>query len=321
MMVDPPAPELSEASTLTSIQPGGGFCVGVEAAWGRMRRRTLRALRPGYVARMAAKRQGHCEGCPHDIIDARDLKLLRNVCGYSFRPEDDPFRWRGRLRLARAGLAEVVLSTLACFVVAIPISVVEVQTRHPALWAPLLGIAWLWFEMVWFFRDPTRVTPSDPDLLVSPADGVVTHVDEVDAPGFPGGRAFRISIYLSPFNVHLNRAPRSARVVSVRYFRGRFLNARHQDCVARNEQLWTDFVEPNGRMMRVKQISGAMARRLVCWAKLNEDVQMGERYGMIKYGSRTDVLLPTGEPIKLLVGVGDKLSAGETALLTFPKSG
>ena len=98
---------------ITSIQPGGGFCFSLEAAWGRCRRAALRLVFPGYVRRMAALRQGSCAACPHDIIDPRDLKLVRNVCGYSFRPEDDSFAWRGRIGFARAGLCELVVFSLA----------------------------------------------------------------------------------------------------------------------------------------------------------------------------------------------------------------
>src|SRR5262249_25543329 len=106
-----PVPPLT-ATAPSGVQPGGGFCMGLELAWGRLRRGWLRRFRPGYVRRMAEKRQGDCPGCSHDIIDPRDLKFCRNVCGYWFRPEDDPFRWRERLRLARAGLAEVNIFSL-----------------------------------------------------------------------------------------------------------------------------------------------------------------------------------------------------------------
>src|SRR5438132_1507514 len=100
------APE--SAAKPASVQPGGGFCIGLELAWGRWRRRYLRRFRPGYVRRMAKLRQGDCPGCMHDIIDSRDLKFCRNVCGYWFKRDDDRFRWRDRLRLARAGFAEIV---------------------------------------------------------------------------------------------------------------------------------------------------------------------------------------------------------------------
>ncbi len=321
VQADPPVPPLEEARSLDSVQPGGGFCFGLEAAWGRWRRRWLRRIRPGYVTRMEKARQGRCERCPHDVIDARDLKLVRNGCGYWFREEDDRFRWRSQLRLARAGLAEVVFSSVLCLAVGLPLGLAATVQGGWPLWLATAVVAGLWFQLVWFFRDPPRAIPDDPSALVSPSDGVVTHLDEVDAKGFPGDRAFRVSIYLSPFDVHLNRIPRDAKVVSVRYFRGRFLNARRPDCVQRNEQLWTDFVEPNGRPLRVKQISGALARRLVCWLKLDEQVRMGDRYGMIKYGSRTEVLLPTQEALELAVRVGQRVNAGSTVLLRFTGNG
>src|SRR5262249_59438569 len=85
-----------------SVQPGGGFCMSLELAWGRLRRKYLRRFHPGYVDQMRQKRQGDCPNCPHDIIDARDLKFVRNVCGFWFQPEDDSFRWRDHLGFARA---------------------------------------------------------------------------------------------------------------------------------------------------------------------------------------------------------------------------
>src|SRR5436190_1440941 len=101
--------------TPTSVQPGSGFCMSIELAWGRLRRAYLRALRPGYVRRMAAKRQGRCDKFANDVIDPRDLKFIQSVCGYTFRPEDDAFAWRGRLGFARHGWAEIILFTLAVF--------------------------------------------------------------------------------------------------------------------------------------------------------------------------------------------------------------
>jgi phosphatidylserine decarboxylase len=309
-------PPIAEAQPCAHVQPGGGWVYELEAVWGRFRRRWLRILRPGYIRRMEAARQGRCDGCTHDVIDSRDLKLVRNVCGYWFRPEDDRFRWRDRIPLARYGLAEVTFSSVLCVPVFALVVFHAVRT-HPAFWLLAGVLGWLWFQLVWFFRDPTREPPPDPDAMLSPADGVVTHIDEVVAPGFPGDRAIRISIYLSVWNVHLSRVPRSGRVTQMRYFRGAFLNARHKDCVRRNEQLWLDYEEPNGRMIRVKQISGALARRLVCAVRVGEDIQAGERYGLIKYGSRMDVLVPTGSPITWTVNVGDIVAAGTTVLARF----
>lgn len=313
----PPVSALPEPTAPDSIQPGGGFCVTLELAWGRLRRRLLRGLRPAYVRRMVARRLGACPGCPHDVIDARDLKFSRNVCGYRFEPADDRFSWRGRLGLARDGLAEVLVFSLGFGVLAL-LFAVGGWLIYPLLWLGLLPVAVLWFLAVSFFRDPNRALPSDPAALLSPADGTVTHVGEVDEPDFPGGRALRVSIFLSVFNVHVNRVPRSGRVLAVRYFAGSFLDARHPECATRNEQLWVDLLEADPpRPLRVKQISGAVARRIVCWLRPGEHVRAGERFGMIKYGSRTEVFLPASEKVELAVRVGDKVKGGSTVLLRF----
>jgi phosphatidylserine decarboxylase len=318
--MQPPSAPLPPAVFPPSVQPGGGWCMNVELAWGRLRRGCLRRLRPGYVRRMLAKRQGECAHCPHDIIDPRDLKFCRNVCGYWFRPEDDRFRWRGRLGFARAGLAELMLFSLLL----VPLSAaaaVGAWLWHPALWLPFAAALLAWLEVVWFFRDPQRTISADPQTLVSPADGKVTHIEEVDDPDFPSGRALRLSIFLSVFNVHVNRLPRDGRVTALRYFPGAFLDARHPECAQRNEQLWIDLQEPHSaRLVRVKQISGAIARRIVCWLKLGEEVKKGDRLGMIKFGSRTDVLIPAGERVEVLVKVGDMVQGGATVLLRLIES-
>ncbi len=314
--LDPQPVALPPPVAPAGVQPGGGFCMGLELAWGRLRRAWLRRLRPRYVARMLAKRQGDCPGCTHDIIDPRDLKFTRNVCGHWFRPEDDRFGWRGRLGLARAGLAEVVLFSLL-FLAMSGLLLALGALVHAAFWGALPVVALLWAEVIFFFRDPERVPPADPEALISPADGTVTHVGEIEDPTFPGGRAFRVSIFLSIFNVHVNRVPRTGRVVGLAYFPGAFLDARHPDCPVRNEQLWVDLEEPGGRLVRVKQISGAIARRIVCWLRPGEEVRAGERFGMIKFGSRTEVLVPAGEKREVPVRVGDKVRGGATALFRF----
>jgi phosphatidylserine decarboxylase len=315
--VEPQTLPVSSGMPPASVQPGGGFCMGLELAWGRWRRWWLRRFRAGHVRRMAEKRQGHCDNCPHDIVDARDLKFYRNVCGYWFRPEDDPFRWRERLGLARAGLCEIVCFSLLFLAVALLIMAAGLWLS-PWCWTALVVVLPLWFEVVSFFRDPERAIPPDPDALLSPADGTVTHVGEVPDPDFPGGRAFRVSIFLSVFNVHVNRIPRSGRVVNLRYFPGAFLDARHPECGVRNEQLWIDMEEAGtGRPLRIKQISGKIARRIVCWLKTGEELKAGDRLGMIKFGSRTEVYLSAAEAIEVLAKVGDTVKGGETILLRF----
>jgi phosphatidylserine decarboxylase len=291
--------------------------MAVELLWGRFRRACLRLFRPGYVRRMLAARQGRCDG-GFDVIDSRDLKFLRPVCGWSFRPEDDRFAWRGRLGLARYGLAEVVLFSLL-FAALTAGCVLLAACVSPLWWGPAPALLLLWAFVVSFFRDPERVPPADPDLLVSPADGVVTHAEEVDDADFPGGRAFRVSIFLSVFNVHVNRVPRGGRVVDRRYYPGEYRDARSQECHVRNEQFWTDLRDARtGALVRVKQIAGAIARRIVCWLRDDEEVRVGERFGMIKFGSRTDVLVPVEQAREVLVKVGQAVRGGLTPLLRMP---
>jgi phosphatidylserine decarboxylase len=300
---------------ITSAQPGSGFCMGLELAWGRLRRACLRRFRPGYVRAMAEKRQGHCPNCPHEILDPRDLKFYRNVCGYWFREEDDPFRWRGRIGLARYGLAEVVCFSLLFFAASLLCGALGIWL-HPLFYAPLAVVLGLWLFVLSFFRDPERTIPSDPNLLVSPADGTVTHLDELEDADFPGGRAFRVSIFLSVFNVHVNRIPRTGRVARLHYYPGRFLDARNVGCSVVNEQFWTDLTDARtGCLIRTKQIAGAIARRIVCWLKPDEEVKAGARYGMIKFGSRTDLLVPADAVREVLVKVGDPVKGGSTSLL------
>jgi phosphatidylserine decarboxylase len=295
------------------VQPGGGFCFSLERAWGQIRRMWLRSYRPAYVRIMELKRQGSCPNCQHDIVDPRDLKYMRNVCGYSWKQEDDPFAWRGRLGFARHGLCEIVVFTLSFLIVGNLCAALAVWL-HWLFWLPFAAAALVWLEILYFFRDPDRAIPADADAMVSPADGTVTNVEEVEEPEF--GRALRISIFLSIFNVHVNRLPRSGRVTNVRYFPGAFLDARNPQSAIRNEQLWIDMEEEGAnRPIRVKQISGAIARRIVCWLKVGDTVQKGERLGMIKLGSRTDVLIPAGQAREVCVKVGDKVRGGATILM------
>ncbi len=307
-----------------SVQPGGGTCMAIELAWARFRKWWLRRLRPRYVQAMQAKRQGECPNCPHDIIDARDLKYTRNVCGYWFRPEDDPYAYRNHLGFARHGFAEMFLFTVA-YLFVVGACVLVAMEDHWAHWITVVLLTLLELEIITFFRDPERAIPPDADAVVSPADGTITHIEEVDEPEF--GKALRISMFLSIFNVHVNRCPQAGEVVDVRYFPGAYLDARNPESAVRNEQLWIDMIVPSppaplpkgeGSMvmpMRVKQISGAIARRIVCWLKPGDQVAKGERIGMIKLGSRTDMLIPAGAVKEICVKVGAKVAGGATVLL------
>jgi phosphatidylserine decarboxylase len=297
------------SAPITSIQPGGGFCFALERAWGRIRRALLRPFR------RPRQFPDRCANCPHDIVDSRDLKLVRNVCCIHLPTDQDPLRRRSTLPLARAGRAELLFFSLILLVPAILCAWFAIESQ-PLLWIPTGILGALWLFVLSFFRDPERIIPSDPDALLSPADGTITHVEEVADTDFPGGRAFRISIFLSVFNVHVNRVPRAGQALGIRYFPGRFLDARSGECAVVNEQLWLDIGEgPPGRLVRVKQISGAIARRIVCWLKPGEELAAGERFGMIKFGSRTDVLVPADAVKGVTVKVGDSVRGGSTILL------
>jgi phosphatidylserine decarboxylase len=310
----PPPTCLPPAESPTSVQPGGfGFFVRSELAWGRLRRALLRRFFPGHVDRWQKLRHGDCPNCPHDIIDSRDLKFVRNVCGYWFRPEDDRYAYRERLGFARYGFAELVGFSAILLAIAAVCGWLA-YAANVLFITPLFVSLVLWLFVVSFFRDPPRTIPSEVDVLLSPADGTVTHVETINEPDF--GPALRVSIFLSIFNVHVNRVPRAGRVTAVRYFRGEYLDARHAECHTRNEQLWVDLTDAaTGRPIRVKQISGAIARRIVCKLKIGDEVAAGERFGMIKFGSRTDLLIPPEMAKKVLVKVGDKVRGGMTILL------
>jgi phosphatidylserine decarboxylase len=163
--------------------------------------------------------------------------------------------------------------------------------------------------MAYFFRDPHRRTPSDASLVVSPADGRVTRVRPVDADD--EASAVVVSIFLSPLDVHINRAPIAGTISNVAYTRGKFLMATKEDASLVNEQ---NALTIDGEQISVvcKQIAGILARRIVCWKRPGERVALGERFGLIKFSSRTDLLLPGN--VAVLVSVGDRVKGGETVI-------
>jgi phosphatidylserine decarboxylase len=165
--------------------------------------------------------------------------------------------------------------------------------------------------LLYFFRDPRREIPAEPRAIVSPADGTVVDVTAIERYDFLGGPAVRVGIFLSIFNVHINRAPLAGRVVDMHYEPGEFLNAMRPESAERNEFMWIGFeqLEPLGRRFAVRQISGMLARRIVCPLEPGQTVARGEKFGMIKLGSRTELILPT-ELVDIRVRPGDKVRAG-----------
>ncbi|HEX6963054.1 MAG TPA: phosphatidylserine decarboxylase [Lacipirellula sp.] len=305
-------PELL-SENIRSVQPGGGKCYSIELAWGRLRRWYLNRFRRGYVARMAALRRGDPAGAPHEILDPRDLKYCSNLCTAHWLPEDDPFQWRERLPFARWGLAELQLMGWPLLALTIALGWPGPPWCYAAV-APLVLLGLVFY----FFRDPRRDVPADADAIVSPADGVVAEVTELDHYDFLNGPAVRIGIFLSIFNVHINRSPREARVVAMHYKSGEFLNALNPESAIRNEFMWIgleDALRP-GMRMAVRQISGLLARRIVCALKPGQAVRRGEKFGMIKLGSRTELILPR-DAVRMETAVGEVVKAGSTILARF----
>ena len=164
---------------------------------------------------------------------------------------------------------------------------------------------------LWFFRDPERTITAEPGAVVSPADGKVTHVANVDINGKP---MLRVSIFLNVFDVHVNRSPVSGLIRAAHYQTGKFLNAMDPTSAERNEQN-TVTVEGAGHTVIFKQIAGLLARRIVFTKQIGQRVERGERVGLIKFGSRTDVLLDPAATIH--VKVGDRVKGGSSILAFF----
>jgi phosphatidylserine decarboxylase len=204
------------------------------------------------------------------------------------------------MRLDTAGLpfiaGAMLLAVLAGVAVAWPLA---------AVFAALAAF------FAFFFRDPDRSAPSDGDVVVSPADGRVLVAGPAVAAAAPPGSWLQISIFLSPMDVHVNRIPASGRVTKVSLTPGRFLPAYRHDAAAVNErsEIWIDH---GGRSIVARQIVGILARRVVCRVQPGAEVRAGDRYGIMKFGSRMDVFLPTTAEIK--VQVGQLVRGGETVI-------
>lgn len=296
---------------IRSIQPGGGACMRIELGWGRLRRVYLRWFRRSYLRRMEAVRRGEVNRCPHAVLDPRDTKFFCNQGGFYWTRADDPFAWRDRLPVTRVGLAELVLLAGSCFALALLAALVY--------WPVSIMPAALGLFVVSFFRNPRRVIPDAPGQIVAPADGKVVAIEELPHDDYVGGRAVLIGIFLSVFNVHINRSPAAARVIGLTYRRGKFLNALRAASAQENEQLAVRLEEnafPHRRLI-VRQIAGAIARRIVCWVAPGEDLDRGEQFGMIKLGSRTELVLPWEPGLRVRVGVGDQVRAGSSVMAEY----
>ena len=190
------------------------------------------------------------------------------------------------------------------------------------LLAALTGIAWLFWPLmaltlwsIFFFRDPPRGVPQDDGVLIAPADGLVQMVSQVVPPaelGLGGEPLIRVSIFLSVFDVHINRSPCAATVDVIAYRPGKFVSANADKASEDNERMAIALRRADGRMIGCVQIAGWVARRIVCTIKPGQAVMAGERFGHIRFGSRTDLYLPPGA--RLLVATGQRMIGGETVM-------
>lgn len=211
-----------------------------------------------------------------------------------------------RIPIARYGLGTLTILSIpllgaaaACFVYC-----------RPAAPLPLV----LWAGALMFFRDPERRASCGDDDLLSPADGVVADIEEGEDPGFLGSPATRIGVFMSVFNVHVNRSPAAGTVRWVSYHPGSFHDARRQESQGENEHCYVGIELPDGRRIVVNQIAGLVARRIVCAVSEGDKLERGERFGMIKFGSRLELYLPVTDEYRVAIGVGDRVKAGLTVL-------
>jgi phosphatidylserine decarboxylase len=186
-------------------------------------------------------------------------------------------------------------------------------------WA-LIAAAVVGLMILAFFRDPERQVPSEPGILLAPADGKITDITEVEQVEYIKGEALRIGIFLSVFDVHLNRAPCDGVVRYIQRHPGKCLNAmRAEAASAQNEanSVGMECPEHPAGTILVKQITGAIARRIVCGCEVGDALTAGERFGMIKFGSRTELFMPKNERAEILVKKGDTVRAGTTIMVRY----
>lgn len=177
-------------------------------------------------------------------------------------------------------------------------------------WLSLVFIALAIYTLA-FFRDPDRVAPTDENAVLAAADGTVSDIIEIDEPDVLKTKTRRVGIFLSVFNVHTNRVPVEGRVIYREHRKGLFLDARRPDCSEKNESMTWAFQNPRTTIV-VKQLTGAIARRIVGWSKVGDELRKGDRFGMIRFGSRTEVYLPLSATV--LVKVGDRVAGGLTVI-------
>jgi len=216
------------------------------------------------------------------------------------------------LNFAREGLLFIAIAA----VVAASAFGFAISRRSWGLWLAAFVLLLLALWVAYFFRDPERVGDRGASLMVSPADGKLIMITDVEEPSFVQGRAIRLSIFMNVFNVHVNRYPVDGVVKYIHYNKGKFFNASAEKSSLENEQMSVG-IETGGRRVLVRQIAGLIARRIVTYSKLGETVRQGDRMGIIRFGSRVDLFLPPGSTVR--AKLGDVTTAGVTILGELPR--
>ena len=215
------------------------------------------------------------------------------------------------MRFAREGLPFM----WAAGIIALSVGAAAFRWPKPLLTAAAVVCVLLAVWGAYFFRDPERHGERGATLVIAPADGKVVQVMEVDEPAFMHGRAIRIAIFMNVFSVHVNRYPVSGRVTYTHYNPGKFLNAAVDKASLENEQSSVG-IESGAHRVLVRQIAGLVARRIVTYSRPGDRADQGERFGIIRFGSRVDVYLPVGSTPR--VRVGEHTSAGTTVIAELP---
>lgn len=198
------------------------------------------------------------------------------------------------------------------FAVALLTIAAAVHFRSWPLWLVAVAVSVIALWCAYFFRDPERSGLRGPNVVIAPADGRVLMITEVDEPRFVHGRATRISIFMNVFNVHVNRYPVSGRVDFTWYNPGKFLNAAAEKSSLENEQMSVGITTPTGVRILTRQIAGLIARRIVTYSKVGDEAHQGDRFGLIRFGSRVDVFVPPSAALR--VKLGDVTTAGTSVL-------
>ena len=293
------------------VQPGIGPVAQLALFVRRIRRWFRRSLAPQRVAAARAALRGECADCTHDVVEAADLRWVANVCGLRPPAGADPVLFADRFGLVRLARPELLL---ALFVSAAAGVVASIWSWW-LLPVALLPLAFT----TWFFRDPERLPPAGEGLVLAAADGVLDDVRREPECPFFQGPAIRLGVFLSLFDVHVNRAPVAGEATGFDYRPGARRATHRIGATDANEQLLTWLRTPDGLPIVVRQIAGPAARRICCVLRAGERVAAGQRFGLIKFGSRTEVFVPDVPGLQLVARSGQRVRAGETILARLPR--